>query len=179
MKRDVTFDPGWTFTGQVRGPDGQPVAGAWGMSIGRIKTAEFAKSGYNPRRPRELLFQHEEKGLVGMARPPKTNGDSIVVTLQRGATVTGRLVDAQGRPRTDVELYAWFRAKGEPARPGWERGKAPERARTDRDGRFRFGAIMPGYEFHIEDRDEERFVGDGLRSGQTKDLGDVRTKESE
>jgi hypothetical protein len=179
VKRDVTFDPGWTFTGRVLGPEGQPVAGAWGMSIGRIKAAEFTVSGYNPRRPQELLFQHEGKGLVGMARPPKADGDSMIVQLRRGATVTGRLLDAQGRPRTDVELYVWFRAKDEPARPDWDHGLAPERARTDRDGRFRFGAIMPGYEFHIKERHDERYVGDGLRSGEAKDLGDLRVKGPE
>ena len=41
MKRDVTLDPGWTITGVVLGPDGQPLAGAFGMGIGQLKTAEF------------------------------------------------------------------------------------------------------------------------------------------
>ncbi len=33
VKRDVTLDPGWTFTGTVLGPDGQPLAGAWGLGL--------------------------------------------------------------------------------------------------------------------------------------------------
>src|SRR5262249_43376710 len=34
VRRVVTLDPGWTFTGTVLGPDGRPLAGAWGMGIG-------------------------------------------------------------------------------------------------------------------------------------------------
>ena len=58
VKRDVTLDPGWTFTGTVLGPDGKPLAGAWGIGLDNgatsldhretMKTAEFTVSGFNP-----------------------------------------------------------------------------------------------------------------------------------
>src|SRR6185312_12822585 len=96
VKRDVTLDPGWTFTGTVLGPDGRPLAGALGMGIGLLKTPEFTMRGVNPHRPEGLLFRHPEKGLVGAGRPPKDNGGSITVRLELGATLAGRLLDAEG-----------------------------------------------------------------------------------
>ncbi len=93
VKRDVTLDPGWTFTGTLLGPDGKPLAGARGFSLTSrlpawdyegMKTAEFAVRGFNPHRPREILFQHPEKGLVGIAQPPKENGGSVTVRMEPG-----------------------------------------------------------------------------------------------
>jgi protocatechuate 3,4-dioxygenase beta subunit len=180
VRRDVTLDPGWTFTGTVLSPDGRPLAGAWGMGIGPIKAAEFTMRGFNPRRPRELLFRHPETGLVGLGRPPKDNGGSIFVRLGPGATLTGRLLDAEGRPQADVALKAYFRPDEGPARPARSEYGSHERIRTDREGRFRIEALPPGYRFRLlVEKGRDLISGNGLRSGQTKDLGDVRMKGQE
>ena len=55
----------------------------------------------------------------------------------------------------------------------------PERIKTDREGRFRIEALLPGYEFHLSDDKGELPFGGALRSGQTKDLGDVQMKKAE
>src|SRR5262249_32472547 len=99
VKRDVTLDPGWKFTGIVLGPDGQPLAGArsfgldgwsdWERGGGVMKSAEFTVREFNPRRPRDVFFQHLEQGLVGVAQPPKENGGSVTVRMGTGAPVTG------------------------------------------------------------------------------------------
>jgi protocatechuate 3,4-dioxygenase beta subunit len=177
VKRDVMLDPGQTFTGIVLGPDGQPLAGAFGMGIGQMKTAEFTMRGFNPRGTRELLFRHAEKGLIGLAPPPKADGGSIGVRLQPGASVVGRLVDAEGRPQADVALSVRFRPKGGPAH---EQYSTHEPIRTDREGRFRIEALPPGYEFELWlNKGRRLLAGDGLRWGQTKDLGDVVMKGRE
>jgi RNA polymerase sigma factor (sigma-70 family) len=80
LKRDVRLDPGWTFTCTVLGLDGKPLVGArsfgltgmpmWGMDRWEPeggKTAAFTVRGFNPHRPRDLLFVHPEKGLAGVA----------------------------------------------------------------------------------------------------------------
>jgi hypothetical protein len=176
VTRDVTLDPGWRIKGTVLGPDGQPLAGAFGMRVGQMKTAEFTMRGLNPRRSRELLFRHPAKGLIGLAPPPKVNGGSITVRLQPGAAVAGRLVDADGRPQADVALSVRFGPKGGPAH---ERYSTHERITTDRDGRFLVEALPPG-EFQLWLRKgRELLAGDGLRRGQTKDLGDVLMKGRE
>ncbi len=180
VMRDVTLDPGWRFKGTVLGPDGQPLAGArrFFMGVGRsywerdrMKTAEFT-GWFNPRRA-DVFFHHPEKGLVGVAPRPKENGSSIMVRLEPGAAVAGRLVGADGRPRAGVELGVSFHPKG------WEFfwfDYFPRRITTDQEGRFRVAGLFPGYEFRLFDErgDRELVVWDGLRSGQTKNLGDVR-----
>jgi RNA polymerase sigma factor (sigma-70 family) len=183
VKRNVTLDPGWTFTGTVLGPDGQPLDGAWGIGLTTrpfgwdrrevMKTAEFTVSGFNPRQPRDLLVQHPKTGLVGVARPPKTKGDSITVQLQPGATVTGRLVDTDGQARSGVEL-SFYRHKEGLARPDEMAYFPPQRITTDQQGRFRIGALLPGYKFALSDGKGSLVFGDGLRSSQTKNLGDVK-----
>jgi 5-hydroxyisourate hydrolase-like protein (transthyretin family) len=185
VKRDITLDPGWTFTGTVLGPDNRPLAGARafglhdrGWSYEALKTAEFTVQAFNPRRPRDVFFRHAEKGLVGVVRPPKESGGSVTVRLGPGATVTGRLVDAGGKPRAGVELGLWFRHKGESVYFS-ESDYLPEPVKTDAEGKFRVGALLPGYEYQFSDgKGGGRFpVGKELGSGQTKDLGDVRIKQ--
>ena len=183
VKRDVTLDPGWTFTGTVLGPDGKPLAGAWGIGLTPrgfckdscevMKTAEFTVSGFNPHHPRPLLFQHPQKGLVGVAQPPKNRGDSITVQLRPGATLTGRLVDAEGRPRPGVELVVWRRHE-ELAQPMDFAYFPPQPDKTDQQGRFRLAGLLPEYEFTLYDGKDHRALGKGLRWGETKDLGDLK-----
>jgi hypothetical protein len=183
VKRDLTLDPGWTFTGTVLGPDGKPLAGAqgFGLASGRWewdrearKTADFTVRAFNPRRPRAVFFQHPEMGLVGVVQPPKENGGAVTVRLGPGAAAAGRLVDADGKPRPGVELELTFHTKDGVAAPG-----SPQRVMTDREGRFRVGALLPNYEYHLSDRKGWSPVGEGLRAGQTKDLGDVQMKTEE
>ncbi len=179
--RDVTLDPGWTFTGTVLGPDGKPLAGArsfgltgWaGWEGAAMKTPDFKVRAFNPRQPRELFFQHTEKGLVGAAPPPKADGGSVTVKMQPGATVTGRLLDADGQPRAGADLRLLFLRKGTKV---WH-GYSPERMKTDWDGRFRLPALLPGCKFLLSDGRGSLHFGD-LRPGQTKDLGDVRLKQA-
>ena len=160
VKRDLTVDPGLTFKGTVLGPDGRPLAGAWGVGLTArgnfsdkdwemMKTAEFTVSGYNPHRPRPLLFQHPEKGLVGVAQPPKNEGDSITVQLRPGATVEGRLVDPDGRARPGVELVIQRHYK-EPVQPDAVM-YFPTRSKTDQQGRFRIKGLLPQQEFILFD----------------------------
>jgi RNA polymerase sigma factor (sigma-70 family) len=180
LQRNVTLDPGWTFTAKVLGPDGKPLAGARSFDLNgkrwwqreRMKSAELT-ARFNPRRPAHVLFKHPEKGLVGAAQPPKEKGGSVTVRLQPGATVTGRLVAADGRPRAGVELAVSFRPP-----EGWRIwfDYLPERIPTDREGRFRIAALLPGYKFRLADGKGELRFGDALRSGKTKDLGDVQLK---
>jgi RNA polymerase sigma factor (sigma-70 family) len=187
-QREISLDPGWTFTGTVLGPDGEPLAGArrlhgmrWRERQG-MKSAEFTVQGINPRRPQDfgdVIFQHAEKGLIGVAHPPLHKGGSITVQMRPGASIMGRLVDAGGQPRTGVELEVEFRAKD--LRPDWWwAAYSPARIKTDGEGRFRVKALLPGYEFRLSDGKGVLPLGAGtLGAGEAKDLGDVPMKAKE
>ena len=116
---------------------------------------------------------HRELGLVGVAQPPKENGASITVRMEPGAIVKGRLVNVHGQPRAGVKLAVSFRPKDSVDK--W-RAYLPKHLDTDRDGQFRIGALLPSYEFRLSD-DKGKAVFGGLKSGQTKDLGDLEMKE--
>ena len=181
VKRDVTLDPGWTFTGTVVGQDGKPLAGAWGIGLDStggpragqetMKTAEFTVRRFNPHRPRALLFLHPQTGLVGVGQPPKKQGESIRVELRPGATVTGRLVNQGGRARAGVELGVSRQPK-ELAQPS-EYAYFPQRYKTDQQGRFRIDGLLPDYEFDLSVGKNYLPLGGGLQWGQTKDVGDI------
>jgi|GEM_PF-3027726 len=179
-RRDVTLDPGWTFQCRVLGLDGKPLAGvrAYGVSnllrwTDKVDTGEITVRCFNPRRPRDLIFQQLEKGLVGVATPPKENGGVVTVQMERGATVTGRLLGADGKPRPNVAMKLWISTK---QTPHWE-DYAPPTVQTDKDGRFRIEGLVPGFRFKLRDEPRTFQFGEGLRSGVVKDLGDVRTAE--
>ncbi len=182
VRRDLTLDPGLTFTGTVLGPDGKPLDGvrafgltAWaGWEGPPLKTASFTVRAFNPRRPRPVLFRHVEKGLAGVLEPPKEASQPVTVRVQPGAAVTGRLVDAEGRPRANVELDLSIRARGDV----WDAYSLPLKIKTDEDGRFRADTLLPGYQFQLYDPQGSFQFGDGLRAGETKDLGDVQMQRA-
>jgi RNA polymerase sigma factor (sigma-70 family) len=188
LKRDLTLDAGWTFTGKLLDPDGNPLAGALGFGVNDrfppwnsegIKSAEFIVRTFSPRAPRDVLFMHPQKGLIGVAQPPKENGKSVIVRMEPGAAVTGRLVDGDGKPRAGVELEVTFHTKGKWG--GWPpmwRDYFPAHVKTDGEGRFRLEPLLPDFRFRLSDGKGE-LTFDGLRSGRTKDLGDVQTKPEE
>jgi RNA polymerase sigma factor (sigma-70 family) len=184
FQRAIVLDPGETFTGALLGPDGKPVEGAlsYGLSSQAgwerppLKTAEFTVRGFNPRRPRPVLFRHIEKNLVAVFELPKDTTKSITVRMQPGATITGRLVDANGQPRPNVEMDVSARD---------DKGNSlgfslPNKVKTDKAGRFRIETLLPGYKYELNDhygflRDMLQ-LKDGLRAGETMDLGDVQLK---
>jgi beta-lactamase regulating signal transducer with metallopeptidase domain/protocatechuate 3,4-dioxygenase beta subunit len=185
VKRDLTLDPGWTFTGTLHGPDGKALVGAQsfglharGWSHEAMKTAEFTVEAFNSRRPRDVIFRHPERALVGVARPPKENGGSVEVQMAPGATITARLVDRDGQPQVGVKLDVWFHHKGSSLSGDWSE-YSPGRIWTDREGRFRVEALVPDYEFLVQGDKGKLRLGGAPRSGQIKDLGDVKINEQE
>jgi RNA polymerase sigma factor (sigma-70 family) len=181
MSCDIVLDPGLTRKVQVRGPDGKPLDGvrARGQLAGdnlyqgqKPLSAEFTVYGLEPGKGRTLLLEHPQKNLAARCEIKANERGPIVVTLQPGATVTGRLVEG-GEPLANADIVVRFRL-----------GKGPEERlhsrqfRTDARGKFRIDTLIPGVSYRADARTAGylRTIFDdlALKSGETKDVGDVK-----
>ena len=104
--------------------------------------------------------------------------------LQRSGTVTGRLVDDDGRPRPNVRLHVSYSLSGS------EEAEQPftPLLQTGPDGRFRIAGLVPGLHYAVavirkgadyEHRYEGNLHGEGwtVKPGEVRDWGDVRPIE--
>jgi hypothetical protein len=133
-----------------------------------LKTADFTVYGVTAARPRRLMFVHEGLRLAGSREVRGDEQGPITIKLEPWATVTGRLITADGLPRADVDFYFAVAPLKQPNRP-------------DKDGKFRLEGLVPGLRYGMGARVGTRVVGDVfrdliLRPGETKDLGDVQLK---
>jgi RNA polymerase sigma factor (sigma-70 family) len=164
----------------VLGPDGSPLSGV--TADGAEPTAEpgvFSVSKLNPLRPSRITFRHDGSKLVGFLMARGDEEAPYSVRLQPWATITGRLVDAEGRPRRIVQLMTiWEAVRSDPAL-----GILPGGIKTDDDGRFRFERLVPGQLYSGNAVGENAKDGFGvvidrvtLKPGEVRDLGDVKAK---
>ena len=93
--------------------------------------------------------------------------------LQPWGTVVGRVVDEEGKPRTDVEIFSTIRERPDP-----ERGDLGSKPTVDAQGRFRIEGLVPGVKYDAFGQSPSKAFGPVLKgvqvgSGEVKDLGDV------
>jgi RNA polymerase sigma factor (sigma-70 family) len=195
---EIELDPGRTLTGKLLGSDGEPVQGA--MSSGLVYTAQhkrvtphslgrerkalptesFTVECVAPDTPRTIAFAHEGRKLIGHRVLRGDEKGPLTVRLQPWGAATGRLVDAGGKPFSDVRIL--LVCPRLPA-PGLQPLAAV--ARTDAEGRFRVEGLAPGLNYELQLRRGEAksetllSAGDAVkgitaRAGEVKDLGDIR-----
>jgi RNA polymerase sigma factor (sigma-70 family) len=202
---EIKLEPARPIPGEVLGPDGKPlggyfVAGLTGSPVFHSYQIElhadpsFRVRGCDPAHPRTLVFLHPEKKL---GRVQVVRGDEhgpLRIRLQPLSAATGRILSSDGRPQADL------RVRAQPSRKdvddnllptlfqleqGLQANRLDPQGTTDAGGRFRLDGLVPGLEYTLE-------VSDGLgrsrmtlmipleswraASGQTKDLGDLRSK---
>jgi hypothetical protein len=202
---EFVLDAGRVVRGKLVGPDDKPVAGALAAALRddeflsssqQLPTDEFTALGLEPGRPRLLCFAHWEKKLAGSVAVRGGEPGRVTVRLQPWAEVSGRLLDADGKPVRDATL--WFteipvRKPGRPMaldtglhvvdRSAYKPSRDP---RTDGEGRFRVEGLVPGLKYHLAYVDtsgatsleQVKWVGTVFRDlilkpGESNDLGDV------
>ncbi len=139
-------------------------------------------------RRRSLIFS-EDRELAAFVDIKGDEPDPIRVVLRPSGTVTGRLVDEDGRPRPNVRLESALQpgraeervqraallpaAPDRPRRPVPDRGTRPGAALHRRGHQEERGARRPDYEGNLH--------GEGwtLKPGEVRDWGDVRPIEDE
>jgi protocatechuate 3,4-dioxygenase beta subunit len=201
---EFALDAGRVVRGKLVGLDGGPVSGAlaaglrhdWFSPNGHLKSDEFTALGLDPARPRLLCFAHLEKKLAGSAVVRGDEPGPITVPLRPWSAVSGRLLDADGKPVQNATLWFTEIPIGKPDQPrSLDTGLyvvdpsayAPRRdPRTDAEGRFQVEGLVPGLKYNLAhvntegatDLDQVKWVGLVFRDlvltpGEAKDLGDV------
>jgi hypothetical protein len=196
VRCDVLLEPARTLTIEVRGPDGKPLAGCRAQGQGRYAfvwsprplPATFPVHGLEPGKVRTLVLHHAEKDLVARRDIKGEERGPVVVTLQPAATVVGRVVARDGRPLANAEITVGYcHLNGFRVAPGSlprSMGGVPYQFRTDAKGRFRITGLIGGVAYQAVVLPAGRyhqvlFDGLSLKSGQRKDLGDVKLKKGD
>jgi hypothetical protein len=198
---DLALNSGRTLRGRVCGPDGKPVAEAFAAGLTdapspvhgsapkpKLTAADFTAVALDSRRPRTLVFWHEQRKL---ARAVLVRGDEpepLTIRLEPLGAVIGRLVDADGRPRAGVEVEARYSDRQTRTLPG-ELGKgipgfttpalSLPKATSGPDGRFRIEGLIAGmtYDLHVgRGKNSSECVRKEMagQPGAPVDLGDIR-----
>jgi RNA polymerase sigma factor (sigma-70 family) len=180
---DLQVDPGRTLSGTVLDPDGKPLAGVTARGVSarfrhltqQLDSAAFELFGLDPRQPRRVEAFHEGRELAGAMWVRGDETGPIVLRLQPWGVITGRALDEEGEPLTNLDLVAFQIGESEP-----ERGFLFKEYRIDRDGRFRV-EVVPGliYTAHAVDPVRNQGVRRVFKDvkvgpGEAKELGDVR-----
>jgi hypothetical protein len=207
VRVDFKLDPGRSVTGKLTGPDGNAVDHAWAAPLrtdwwpfdnaNALKSDTFKAIGVDPARPRLLCFVQREKKLAGSVVVHGDEPGPVTVRLQPSASVSGRLLDAEGRPIRNARLAFTEVPVGNPARPmstetGFHvvlraSGQPDLDPKTDDIGRFRADGLVAGLKHNLARYDaagatgfeEIRWLGLAFRGlvfkpGEDRDLGDVR-----
>jgi beta-lactamase regulating signal transducer with metallopeptidase domain len=181
-------------------PEGRPVVGAEAHGLSHnswydgppLRAATFEVAKLHPDRIRRMSFVKTDRKLVGflLVRGLGDGDVPYTVRMQPWGTLTGRLVDEKGNalPPPPPEFRQQMPATLElgtgngpatTADPGV--GEHPG-GETNASGSFRLERLVPGQRYTAKVfRGFRRFAGLAfenivLRPGETRDLGDIRTK---
>jgi hypothetical protein len=190
----IELEGGKKISGTVVDPDGKPLTGVLARGLksapqvfGVWEDQPLAKSTFeavavDPKRPRSVVFFHRDKKLAGSVRLTGEEKGPVEVKLEPWATITGRLVDADGKPMANIRL-GFFMGVDDPDPTSV--GDLPDREiRTDAAGRFTVSGFAPGLRYNLAAINASRLLvqvlnGTQFKAGETKDLGDVAPKPGE
>jgi RNA polymerase sigma factor (sigma-70 family) len=178
----VFLDRGKTVTGTVVDPEGKSLTGVrmegpWGIwqRLEQLKTSRFTVTAINPNMPQWVFFFHKEKRLGAALRLTGNEPKDFTVRLERCATITGRIVDGEGRPRAGLMLVGELGPFQHRPTVGSING-----AGTDKAGRFYITGVLPGLKWRSVDvAERSEYIGYLLRdvtfhAGELRDLGNLQ-----
>jgi RNA polymerase sigma factor (sigma-70 family) len=161
---DVELEPATSMTVRVADPEGKPVKGAHATGITHLAFEHARSPGdsdvltlYNvePGQERFVAVAQAKRKLVGTLTVKASDKDPVV-KLGPGGVVSGRLVDAEGKPISGVtvDLHYTRREVSEVAHVlvGEERRigrRLPQQMVTGPGGEFRFDTLFPACDFRL------------------------------
>ena len=179
----IEFDPGLTTKLIVTDPDGKPLTsftlvghGWYGKRVPTFTTAEITIGGLHPKgQPQQLYLLHKERKLWAAIQVKGDENGPVAVKMQPCATVTGRVVDPDGKPVRGVIVEFSPTEHRENSLLRLKLFGSSHTVTTDAEGRFTFermfsdvefslGAMRPGFS------DEAGLKSLTLKSGEVKDV---------
>jgi RNA polymerase sigma factor (sigma-70 family) len=204
---EIRLEPAAKVRAEVVGPDDKPLSGYYAAGLtGSARnnmswmvphgSPTFTVRGLDRRGSRTVVVYSAEKKLGKALAVRGDEAEPLQVRLEPLGGLTGRVLDAAGRPVGGLHVRAVLSRTGEdldrlPAQFFLPRGtwaeKLEAKAATDADGKFRLDGLLPGLKYNLvvsEDDSEgpDRVVlrRDGVmpaEAGRSQDLGDLRGKK--
>jgi hypothetical protein len=190
---DLYLHRGETARLTIQDPDGKPLPGAIVSGVTEhamrqmgvvfeIKSADCTLYALDPATPRTLAIYHHGRNLGGEVTVRGDESTPVVARLKPAGAVTGRLLDAEGKPIADAGIQMRYLSYYAAALDVRIRHRAP--FVTDKDGRFRLDGIVPDTKFALSGIRVGKTIlrargAGGIREvqpGQTLDLGDLRAE---
>lgn len=182
---DIEMDPGAKVGLRVVDPQGKPVEGV--TAIGRAdrgrqdrqpqSASTFDVEGLGPGEDRTVVLQHEARklGRVIQVKPGDDARERVLVKLEPAATITGRVVDADGQPVPGALV-------GTQPQPGGDFSPRLPEIVSGKDGRFTFANLPVGCQYGLFARSGASYVETkfafkrdiNVRAGETTDIGDLK-----
>ncbi|MEO8359674.1 MAG: carboxypeptidase-like regulatory domain-containing protein [Vicinamibacteria bacterium] len=197
---DVVLSPGFVLSGVVKDKEGRPLAGAQVVvnrsvqMMGGRGGAMVSFNSIESIRPQVETDFEGKFGFKGLAAADydvivtkagftrsATNGvkagkgtSSMEVTLNPGASISGRVVQPNGQPVTGYSISARPSAgSGSTARGGLMGGRANNMAPTDPDGSFLIEGLIPGTAYDLSLFGVADFTGDARKKNLVAPATDV------
>lgn len=153
---DLYVDRGKTLGVSVQDSDGKPLKGAlvsgmtdsWPTAY-RLKDATCKLYGLDPNRPRPVIFYHPERKQGARVFIRGDEPQPLAIRLKSLGTVTGRALDAAGRPAAGVSLALLLPYRARELFNLIGRSEPVETALTDQNGRFRLEGLIPDVDFEL------------------------------
>ena len=190
LTQDFALEPGHTVEVHVDGPEGKPLASVRPLRTDGLSILEkpdeaplFHYVHEDPGKSETLLFLDHSGKLGSALTVDGLEERPIHLVLRPTGTVSGRLVDEQGKPRAHVLLEVSI--LGERNSNSWLFDH-PERVLTGADGIFHITGVIPDIKYRVDvPRTNLRGPGQhkegylkatrwSLQPGESVNWGDVR-----
>jgi hypothetical protein len=124
-----------------------------------------------------LVHEGRRLGRVIHAKQGDDKNGPVVVTLEAAATITGRIVDADGNPVSGATILPDLK-------PGGDYSLTLPRVASGRDGRFTMPSVPTGCDYTLvaesgaaKTRRRVAFKDAAVRPGETTDVGNIPLKD--
>jgi RNA polymerase sigma factor (sigma-70 family) len=181
---DLQVDPGRSLELSVVDPDGRPVEGLKTLGVAPMPSIEPQASSVvkvraiDPTRPRRVYVYQFDRKLVGSTWLKGDEVGPMTVRLVPWGTIVGRVLDPEGNPLASQAANQINPSLTTPEFEGLTRpNPVNSPIRTDKDGRFRIEALVPGLRYSQtlgRSRNDPGFKDVVVAPGEVKDLGDLK-----